>query len=216
MNDKILQQLVIDELDFDPSIDAAAIGVAVGNGVVTLSGHVTDYAQKVAAERAAWRVKGVKAIAQEIEVRMPSARKQNDDEIAQRAVSILAWNTLVPNERIRVKVADGWVTLSGQVDWNYQRVAAEKEVRKLGGVVGVFNEIQLSTTAQPGDVKRRILDALNRRAEVEAEAIRVDVRADGEVRLEGRVDNWRERQAVEQAAWSAPGVRIVDDRLTIG
>ena len=216
MNDKILQQLVIDELDFDPSIDAVAIGVAVENGVVTLTGHVADYAQKVAAERAAWRVKGVKAIAQEIEVRVPSARKQNDDEIAQRAINILAWNTLVPNDRIRIKVADGWVTLSGQVDWNYQRVAAENEVRKLGGVVGVFNEIQLSIITQPGDVKRRILDALNRRAEVEADAIRVDVRNGGEVRIEGRVDNWRERQAVEHAAWSTPGVRIVDDRLTIG
>ena len=216
MNDKILQQLVMDELDFDPSIDAAAIGVAVGNGVVSLTGHVTDYTQKVAAERAAWRVKGVKAIAQEIEVRMPSARKQNDDEIAQRAVNILAWNTLVPNDRIRVKVADGWVTLSGQVDWNYQRVAAENEVRKLGGVVGVFNRIELSTVTQPADVKQRILDALKRQAEVEAGAIRVDVRDGGEVRIEGRVDNWRERQAVEHAAWSTPGVRIVDDRLTIG
>ena len=216
MSDKLLRQFVVDELDFEPSIDAADIGVAVEDGVVTLSGHVADYAQKVAAERAAWRVKGVKAIAQEIEVRLPNARKQNDDEIARRALDIMAWNTLVPKDRVRVKVADGWVTLSGQVDWNYQRVAAENEVRKLGGVVGVFNQIQLATIPQPGDVKRRIVDALNRRAEVEAEAIRVDVRAGGEVRIEGRVDNWRERQAVEQAAWSAPGVRIVDDRLTIG
>lgn len=216
MNDKDLRQLVIDELDFEPSIDSADIGVMVENGVVTLTGHVPDYAQKVAAERAAWRVKGVKAIAMKIDVRLPGSRKQNDDEIAQRALNIIAWNTLIPRDRVKVRVADGWVTLSGQLDWNYQRVAAENEVRKLGGVMGVLNDIELAPAIQASDVKHRIQEALKRHAEIEAKTIRVDVRDGGEVRIEGHVDNWSERQAVERAAWSAPGVRIVDDRLTIG
>lgn len=216
MSDKELRQLVMDELEYEPSIDAADIGVASENGVVTLSGYVTDYMQKMAAERATWRVKGVKGIAQKIEVRLPGDKKQNDDEIAQRALNILAWNTVVPRDRVRVRVSDGWVTLSGNVNWNYQRLAAEGEVRKLGGVKGVINDITLASIAQFGDVRRRIQDALKRHAEIEADAVRVDIRDDGTVRIDGRVDNWSEKQAVERAVWSAPGVRVVEDRLTIG
>lgn len=214
MNDKQLRQLVIDELEYEPSIDAADIGVAVEHGVVTLSGHVADYVQKMAAERAAWRVKGVKGIAQEIEVRFPNDKKWNDDEIAQRAVSILAWNTLVPKDCVRVRVADGWITLSGSVNWNFERRAAENEVRKLSGVKGVTNSITLTSTVQAGDLKRRIQAALKRHAEVEADAIQVDVRHDGTVRIDGKVENWSEMQAVEHAVWSAPGVKHVDDHLT--
>lgn len=213
MNDKELRQLVVDELEYEPSIDAADIGVTAENGVVTLSGHVADYVQKMAAERAAWRVKGVKGIAQKIEVRLPTDKKWNDDEIAQRAVNILAWNTLIPKDCVRVRVADGWITLSGGVNWNYQRQAAESEVRKLGGVTGVTNDITLTSAVQAGDLKRRIQEALKRHAEVEADAVRVDVRSDGTVHIEGRVDNWSEMQAVEHAVWSAPGVRRVDDNL---
>jgi osmotically-inducible protein OsmY len=214
MNDKELRQLVVDELEFEPSIDAAVIGVATENGVVTLSGHVADYVQKMAAERAAWRVKGVKGIAQKIEVRLPGDKKWKDDEIAQRALSILSWNTLIPRDCIRVRVSDGWITLSGGVNWNYQRQAAENEVRKLGGVKGVTNNITLTSVVQAGDLKRRIQAALKRHAEVEADAVRVDVRSDGTVRIEGRVDNWSEMKAVEHAVWSAPGVQRVDDYLT--
>jgi osmotically-inducible protein OsmY len=214
MNDKELRQLVIDELEFEPSIDAADIGVAAENGVVTLSGYVTDYMQKMAAERAAWRVKGVKGIAQKIEVRLPGDKKQNDDEIAQRALNILAWNTVIPRDQVRVRVANGWITLTGSVNWNYQRQAAENEVRKLGGVKGVTNDITLNSVAKVGDVRRRIQDALKRHAEVEADAVRVDIRDDGTVRIDGRVDNWSEMQAVERAVWSAPGVRKVEDHLT--
>lgn len=214
MNDKELRQMVADELEYEPSIDAADIGVTAENGVVTLSGHVTDCAQKMAAERAAWRVKGVKGIAQEMEVRLPGDKKRNDDEIAQRALNILAWNTLIPRDCVRIRVSDGWITLSGSVNWNYQRRAAEYEVRKLSGVRGVTNSITLTSVVQAGDVKRRIQDALKRHAEVEADAVRVDVRDDGTVRIEGRVDNWSEMQAVEHAVWSAPGVQHVDDRLT--
>ena len=217
LNDKQLRQHVIDELDFEPSIDSADIGVTVENGVVTLIGHVTSYAQKLSAERATWRVKGVKAIAQEIQVRIPSDKKNNDDEIAQRAISMLAWNSSVPRDAIKVKVQDGWVTLTGQVNWNYQRVAAEAAVRKLTGVVGVINNVSLAptTVAQPTDVKQRIVDALKRHAEVEAAQIKVSVHDSGVVSLEGDVDNWDERDAVERAAWSVPGVRAVEDHLRI-
>lgn len=215
MDDKKLRQLVIDELDYEPSIDATDIGVAVEKGVVTLSGHVSDYAQKIAAEGAAWRVKGVKAIAMRIDVRLAGDRRQNDDEIAQRALSIIAWNATIPKDRVRIKVSDGWVTLSGQLDWNYQRVTAENEVRKLSGIKGLINEITLAPVAQAGDVKHRIVDALKRHAEIEADAIHVDVRDGGEVCIDGHVGNWSEREAVERAVWSAPGVRNIDDRLTI-
>jgi osmotically-inducible protein OsmY len=216
MNDKELRQLVIDELEYEPSIDAADIGVAAENGVIVLSGHVADYAQKVAAERATWRVKGVKAIAQKIEVRLPGDKQQNDDEIAQRALDIIAWSTSLPHDCIRVKVADGWVTLSGSVNWNYQREAAENEVRRLGGVKGITNDIKLASGVQVGDLKRRIVEALKRQAQIEAEAVHVDLVGDDQVRLEGRVDNWSELQAVKRAVWAAPGVRSVEDRLRIG
>ncbi len=216
MNDKQLRRDVIAELDFEPSIDAADIGVAVEDGVVTLSGHVPNYAQKLAAERAAWRVKGVKAIAQEIQVRLASDKKCNDDEIAKRALDILAWNASVPREALHVKVQNGWVTLTGNVNWNYQRDAAEAAIRKLSGVVGVANSIDLVPAVQSADIKQRIVDALKRHAEVEADRILISVQAGGKVSLEGDVHNWDERRAVERAAWSAPGVRIVEDHLRIG
>ena len=215
MNDKELRQNVIDELDFEPSIDAADIGVSAEKGVVTLSGHVPNYAQKMAAERAAWRVKGVKGIAEEIQVRFPNDKKHNDDEIAQRALSILAWNSVIPRDSIHVKVQNGWVTLSGQLDWNYQREAAAADVKMLAGVAGVINDITLQPSAQAVDVKQRITDALTRRAEVEASHVHINVREGGIISLEGAVDTWDERQAVVHAAWSAPGVRAVDDRLHI-
>lgn len=216
MNDKELRQNVIDELEFEPSIDAADIGVAAENGVVTLTGHVPNFAQKMAAERAAWRVKGVKAIAEEIKVRLLGDRKHDDDEIARRALNVLAWNVVVPTDAVHVKVQNGWVTLSGQVDWNYQREAAMADVRKLTGVAGVINDITLKPSVQVGDVKQRITDALKRHAEVEASQIQISVRDGGTVEIEGGVDNWDERQAVMRAAWSTPGVRAVSERLRIG
>jgi osmotically-inducible protein OsmY len=215
MNDKQLRQDVIDELDFEPSVDAADIGVAAEKGVVSLTGHVSSYSQKLAAERAAWRVKGVKAVAQEIQVRFPGDKMHNDDEIAQRAISILAWDTLLPRDAVRVKVQDGWVTLTGKLDWNYQRKLAEDDVRKLGGVAGVINDITLNPASQTIDVKQRIASALKRHAEVEASRVKIDVRDGGTVNLEGEVDNWDERQAVVRAAWSAAGVRTVNDHLRI-
>ncbi|MGZ5920303.1 MAG: BON domain-containing protein [Rhizomicrobium sp.] len=215
MSDKRLQQDVIDELDFEPSVNAAHIGVTASNGVVTLSGHVGSYAEKIAAERAAKRVKGVQAIAQEIEVRYPSDKKTADDEIAGRVVSILQWSAVVPRDSVQVKVQDGWVTLTGQVNWQFERAAAEAEIRRLSGVAGVINSITIRPRVEATDVKHRIEEALKRNAEVEAGGVRVSVLGGGKIALDGKVHDWRERDAVKRAAWSAAGVMAVEDRLAI-
>ena len=215
MTDTSLRQDIIDELDFEPSVNAAHIGVAVDNGVVTLSGHVCSYAEKYAAEQAVKRVKGVRAIAQEIDVRYPNDLKTADDEIAKRALNILRWSAVVPQDTVQVKVQDGWVTLTGQVDWQFQRTAAENEIRKLSGVAGVINSITIKSHVQSVDVKRKIEDALKRSAEVEAAGIRVSLLGNGKVALDGKVHDWKERDAVSRAAWSAPGVAEVHDLMTV-
>lgn len=215
MSDASLRQDIIDELDFEPSVNAAHIGVTAENGVVTLSGHVGSYTEKLAVEKAVKRVKGVQALAEEIKVRFPEDKKTADDEIAARAVALLHWSAVVPEGHVMVKVQDGWINISGQVDWQYQRAAAEAEVRRLSGVAGVVNGITIKPRVQPVDIKRRIEDALRRHAEIEAQEIRVSVEDGGRVSLEGHVRDWREREAVENAAWSAPGVVRVEDRLRI-
>ena len=214
MSDMALRQDIIDELDFDPSVDSANIGVAVSGGVVTLSGHVSNYSEKLAAEKAAQRVRGVRAIAQEIVVRHPNDKKTADDQIAERALSSIAWDARIPATDIKVKVAQGWVTLTGHVNWYYQGVAAESAVRRLSGVIGVTNLIEVKPMAQPQDVRAKILDALKRNAEVEAASIRVIVH-DNKVTLEGKVKAWYERGVAERAAWSVPGVAAVDDHLSL-
>jgi len=215
MNDKTLRKNVMDELEFEPAVDATHIGVAVENGVVSLSGHVGSYAEKLAAEKAVRRVKGVDALAGRIEVRFPDDKKTSDDEIARRALAILHWSAVLPDNAVTVQVQDGWIHLGGQVEWQYQRAAAEAEVRRLSGVKGVVNGITLKPRIQTTDIKRRIEDALKRHAELEADRIQVTVRGAGGVLLDGTVHDWRERQAAENAAWSAPGVIAVEDRLRI-
>ena len=216
MTDSQLRQDIIDELEFDPSFDAAHIGVAVDKNVVSLSGHVNSYAEKVAAIAAAQRVKGVHLIAENIEVRYPFQKQTADDQIAKRASDILNWDVLVPKDAVNVLVQDGWVTLSGSVDWYYNKTAAEDDVRKLSGVCGVTNKITIKQpSVNPSNVKGKIESALKRHAEVEAKAIRITVKDGNKVVLEGKVDNWDERRAVENAAWSVAGVASVEDRLTI-
>lgn len=215
MDDKTLRKWVIDELDWDPSIDASGVGVAVADGVVMLTGHVKAYAARIAVEQAVRRVKGVKAIAEDIEVRPATAKKTADDEIAKRALDIMAWDSSVPHESIQVKVQQGHVTLTGAVEWQYQRMAAERTIRKLGGVVGIANLITLKPKPAAHDIKRRIEDALRRTADSEAASVRVSV-ADGAVTLEGKVRAYYERELIERAAWAAPGVRVVEDRIVIG
>ncbi|KQO78281.1 MULTISPECIES: BON domain-containing protein [unclassified Methylobacterium] len=212
MTDKDLRRDVLDELDFDPSLDAAEIGIAVSNGVVTLTGHVGSYAEKVEAERAAKRVKGVRAIAQEIQVRLPDAKKIEDDQIAARALAILDWSVHLPKDAIQVKVAQGWVTLTGAVPWQYQAMGAEAAVRKLSGVFGVTNLVEVRPDVQPTAVKAKILEAFRRNALFEADAIKVSVEGD-RVTLEGAVTVGIERDAAERAAWSVPGVRTVVDHI---
>lgn len=214
MTDKQLQQHILDELDFEPSVDAAAIGVAVENGIVTLSGHVSNYAQKIAAEHAVRRVRGVRAIAQEIQVRFPFDKKTADDEIAKRVADILRWDIMLPNDAVQPTVQGGWVTLKGQVEWQYQKEVAEADVRKVSGVVGVINQLTLKPRVQVPDLKQKIENALKRSAETEAKDIRVTVDDGGKITLEGNVHTWHERQAVKTAVWSAPGVQSVEDRLT--
>jgi osmotically-inducible protein OsmY len=200
MSELQLRQDVLDELEFEPSVDAAHVGVAVEKDVVTLSGHVASYAEKLAVVTATRRIRGVRAIADEIEVRHPSDKKRSDDEIAKRTIAILEWDTLVPSAAVQVIVRQGWLTLTGKVDWQYQKKAAEECVRKLSGIQGVINNIEIGP---------------QRHAEVEAKGIRVIVRDNDKVLLEGTVGNWDERYAVENAAWSAPGVKSVEDRLAI-
>ena len=214
MDDKFLRQAIIDELDFQPNIDPAHIGVAVEAGVVTLTGHVGSYAEKFAAEEAVKHVKGVKAIAQNIEVRYPNDKKTSDDEIAKRAIEILDWDVSIPSEGIQVKVQKGWITLSGEVEWHHQKLAAESAMRKLSGVMGVFNQILIKSGIESGDVKKRIEEALKRNAEVEAEQIHVFV-SKGAVTLEGKVKSWYERELAERAAWAVRGVQTVTDRIQI-
>jgi osmotically-inducible protein OsmY/CBS domain-containing protein len=215
MDDKTLRQSVIDELEFDPRIDAADIGVAVDNGVVTLTGHVATFAERVAAEEIVNRVKGVRAIAQEIEVRRTRTEATPDDELAMRAVNLLGWDAAVPKNRIQVKVEKGWVTLSGSVDWQYQKVAAEEAIRRLDGVVGITSLIGIKApTIQSANVKTKIEEALKRNAEIEASNIRVSV-ANGKVKLEGQVRAWYERRLVEQAAWAVRGVQNVEVNLHV-
>lgn len=214
MNDSALRQDILDELEFEPSIDANDIGVAVEDGIVTLTGHVSSYSQKEAVERAVSRVKGVRAIAQEIEVRLPSSTGDADDEIAKRVIDTLKWSTLVPDNRVQVVVQDGWVTLTGALEWNYQKTGAGDAIRHIDGVRGVTNAIKLAPKPAPVDVKKRIEEALRRRAEVEADRIQVEV-SGNKVTLTGTVRALSERSAVEEAAWATPGVHSVEDRLIV-
>ncbi len=215
MSDMELQQKVIDELDFEPRVNAAHIGVAAHKGVVTLNGYVSSYAEKLAAEKAARRVKGVHGIAQELEVRFAEGKKTADDEIASRAINIIHWSTMLPIDAVQVRVQNGWITLTGQVEWQYQRANAEVVVRLLSGVRGVTNNIRLTPRAHAVDIKLKIEEALKRNAHIMSQAIRVSVVDGGNVHLEGMVHDWHERDMIEAAAWSAPGVTKVEDRLFI-
>lgn len=211
-------QLKIDvtrELEWDPSINAAHVGVTAKSGVVTLTGHLETFAEKYAIERAVQRVEGVKALAIELDVKLAQGHKRSDSEIADAAESALKWNVLIPSERVRVKVERGWITLTGEVDWAYQRSAAEKAVRGLTGVVGVSNSVTLKAVVTPGDVSARIREALERHAQREARHIEVAV-AGSTVTLRGTVDSWADREAATGAAWAAPGITMVVNELKVG
>ena len=214
MTDKTLQARVEDELDWEPSIDSSNIGVAVHAGVVRLSGSVRTYPQKIAAEKAAQRVKGVRGVALDIDVRPFGDTGTSDDEVAKRALNTLAWHAMLPGNALKVRVENGHVTLTGELDWQYQREAAERAVQKLYGVRSVINQITLKPQVLASNVKRRIEDALERQARIEAGQVHVSIEG-GKVKLDGKVDSWSDRNAVERAAWAAPGVTAVEDRVVI-
>jgi len=213
-SDSQLQRDVTDELAWDPSVDHADIGVAVADGVVTLSGCVKSYAEKMAAEKAARRVAGVRAIAEEICVHFASDRKTGDAEIAKRIADILSWDALVPDEGIMVKVEHGLVTLTGSVEWHYQREAARKAASKISGVTGIVNLLTVRQRPVADDVRQRILDAFERQANLDAGGITV-VAEGSKVMLGGRVKACYERGIAERAAWAAPGVSEIEDNIIV-
>jgi osmotically-inducible protein OsmY len=214
MTDKDLKQHVQSALDWEPSLDATDIGVSVDDAVVTLRGNVASYAEKVTAERVVLRVYGVKAVANDLAVHLVSAFERTDTEIAQAAVAALKWNTMVPNDRVTVTVSNGWLALNGTLDWQYQKDAAARTVRDLTGVKGVTNNIIVKPRVKTVDVRDKIEAAFKRSAEIDARRVNVTA-TDGKVILSGNVHSWAERQEAERAAWAAPGVTLVEDRLTI-
>lgn len=215
MKDESLRQQVIDELGCDPAVGGQKIDVAVANGVATLSGDVSSYAHKIAAERVVRRLTDVRGFTDAIKVKLPEGTAVPDEEIARRAATILKWNSLLPPDRIQVAVKDGWITLSGEVDWQYQRSAAEDAVLPLPGVVAVINNLSSKSRVQVQHVKNRIENVLKRNAATRAARINVAV-CGPVVTVHGQVYDQEERTAVRNAIELIPGVEHVEDLLTIG
>jgi osmotically-inducible protein OsmY len=213
-SDKEIERDVKEELEWNPDLDATDIAVSVKQGVVTLAGFVKSYTDKYEAEAAAKRVAGVVGLANDIEVRLPSVDERPDPDIARNAVAAIKSQLPISSEHIKVIVKHGWVTLEGQVEWQYQKNTAEIAVRRIKGVKGVSNMITLKPRIVPSEIRRKIQEAFKRNAEVDAN--RIDVETDGsEVVLKGTVRSWIEREEAERVAWSAPGVTKVEDRIVV-
>lgn len=212
--DSSLQHDVMEELEYEPSVDHTRIGVAVHDGVVTLTGTVSNYVQKLTAEKAARRVAGVKAIIENMAVHLPHAPVTGDEEIAARIVKVFGWDSAIPEKDIAVKVEDGWVTLSGEVDWHYQSEAAKNAAGRIHGVCGVVNLLLIRRQPTSSDIHSRIVDAFKRSADVDASKIQI-ITDGSKVTLSGTVKAWHERSMAEQAAWAAPGVTKVEDNIVL-
>ena len=213
-SDTQLQKDVVDELRWDPSVSEKEIAVAVKDGVVTLGGYVHSFAQKRAAEHAVSRVAGVKAVAEDSQVKLPTSLLRSETEIAHAAINALKWDVEVPDDLIKTKVENGWITLEGAVEFFFQKIAAERCVRFLNGVKGVTNLVSVKPSVATTKVSQNIEAALKRRAEVDAARITVAT-SDGKVTLRGSVHSWLELKEAENAAWATPGVWSVDDRLAV-
>lgn len=212
--DEDIKNDVLEEIDWDPQIESTEVGVTVSDGAVSLLGTVSSYSEKLAAERAAKRVRGVHAIADEIEVKYPSHRALSDANIAERISNIIEWNTSIPKDAVQAKVRNGFVTLTGDVDWNYQREIARNQIANVRGVTAVSNLINVKPRVARDDVSKEINRALHRNADLEATHVKVDV-AGGKVTLSGNVKAWYERKLVEDAVWAAPGVTQVVDNIRV-
>lgn len=212
--DRELQEQILAALEWEPGVDAAGIGVSVSDGVATLQGTVTTYLQRSTAERAVRHVFGVRGIANELQVSPTAGMSRTDSAIAEAVANALEWDSAVPDNTVKPTVSNGWVTLNGTVSWQFQKSAAERAAQRLYGVKGVTNAITLKPQARSADVKTKIENAFKRSAEIDAQRIKVET-IDGGVILTGAVHSLSERDEAERAAWSAPGVVRVDDRLTI-
>jgi osmotically-inducible protein OsmY len=212
-DDKQLKQAVLDELQWEPSVNAAHIGVTARSGVVTLLGHVGTYWEKFEAEKATRRVKDVKAVAEELEVQLPSSVRHGDEEIASAVVNRLKWDSSVPVDAVKANVEKGQITLTGEVDWHYQQLAAVNAVRGILGVVGVSNEIAIKPRPNTSEIRNHIMVALDR-SWFDPASITVTAQG-GKVELTGRVESWYEREEASAAAWAAPGTTSVNNKITV-
>lgn len=214
IDDTELRRRVIAELDWEPSVDASAIGVAVKGSIVTLTGSVRSYPERTHAEMAAKCVAGVKAVAADLEIKLPGTAERSDFDIAQSALNGLRFNATVPYDRIQVLVENGWVTIDGEVEWQYQKNAAEAAIRYLLGVKGIINRVTIKPRLNPADIKSKIQSAFARRAQLDANKISVEA-VDSKVVLRGSVSSWDEKDQAETAAWSAPGVSTVENNVVV-
>ena len=209
-----LKAHVEEQLALDPMLDASAIGVSITDAVVTLHGHVSSFRERYAAQEIVMKIHGVRALVNELDVQLPSDSERRDEDIARTAASVLLWHSAIPEDRIKVEVSSGWITLRGAVDWHYQRVAAERAVRDLMGVRGVSNQITVANKALKAEIRSRIHEALKRNAIMNAQGVKVEVEGDKAV-LSGTVQTLERRMEAEQAVWNVPGIAKVDNKIRV-